>query len=163
MFISDRRSEKITQIQQNPNAEICWYFTKSREQFRLSGQLMLITHATVSNPLAKARTDLWQKLSDNAKRQFSWPQPKAEKANDEAFTSPVTSAKASSTEASSAEASREDTPNNSQTQQKPPKTFCLLCLSVSTVDHLALRGEPQDRYLYEKIADQNWQIRSVNP
>ena len=103
-----------------------------------------------SNPLAKARTDLWQKLSDNAKRQFSWPQPKAEKANDEAFTSPVTSAKASSTEASSAEASREDTPNNSQTQQKPPKTFCLLCLSVSTVDHLALRGEPQDRYLYEK-------------
>jgi pyridoxamine 5'-phosphate oxidase len=129
MFISDRRSEKTAQIQHNPQAEACWYFTKTREQFRLSGQLVVVSADTAPSQLTDARQKLWQSLSDSARLQFAWPQPKGER--DEplaaAFTPPAPDA------------------------QLPPSTFCLLCLAVYRVDHLELRGEPQNRCLYEKL------------
>ncbi len=151
MFISDRRSEKNAQIQQNPNAEVCWYFTKTREQFRLSGQLIVVSAETEHSHLADARKDLWQKLSDSARLQFAWPQPKGERAEILAFSPPVPDA------------------------QLPPATFCLLCLAVNRVDHLELRGEPQNRCIYEKnepdyphslveqSAAESWKMTPVNP
>ena len=138
MFVSDRRSEKTEQIQQNPNAEACWYFTKTREQFRLAGQLRLITVNTADD-WTDTRKRLWQKISDSARLQFAWPQPKASRANDEAFAPP------------------------SPDESSPPPTFSVLCLAVNTVDHLELRGEPQSRCLYKKVADGQWETAAVNP
>lgn len=161
MFICDRRSEKTDHIIHASAAEACWYFTKTREQFRLSGHLTLITAQTGADDELKkaysaqtamlqagqqARHTVWQNISANAKIQFAWPHPKAPRADTAAFSPPAPD------------------------EQTPPPTFCLLLLTVHCVDHLALRGEPQDRTLYELTGDSEiagqieaWRTVSVNP
>ena len=154
MIISDRRSQKTDQIYQNPNAAACWYFTKTREQFRLAGPLTLITTDTTTPDLRQARQQLWQNISDNARSQFAWPQPKDPRVPNEdtdAFSPP---------------------PPDPAT---PLETFCLLLLTPHSVDYLSLRGEPQTRILYihqPKRSDStetaappssNWQTTTVNP
>lgn len=146
MVIGDRRSEKIGQIAANPAAEACWYFTKTREQFRLTGQLTAITADTDQASFATARQQLWQQISDSARLQFAWPYPKAPRADEQDFS---------------------PSPPDAQT---PPPQFCLLLLAVDSVDHLELRGDPQNRHLYEKIQPssaaqdpQQWQVTAVNP
>ena len=78
-FITDARSHKIAHIQAQPWAEICWYFTKSREQFRLLGQLVLVKATDLEPNLQLARQQVWQKLSDSARQQFCWPEPGAKR------------------------------------------------------------------------------------
>lgn len=153
IMISDRRSEKIQQIQQNPNAEACWYFTKTREQFRLSGLLTVVMaphagrSAHLANHLIQARQKNWQNISDKAQLQFAWPTPKAPRTEDANF--------------------QPDPPD----AINPPDDFCLLLLKPHTVDHLALRGAPQTRIIYEKLAEaatventaDHWTVNEVNP
>ncbi len=139
MIISDRRSEKTEQLQQNPSAEACWYFTKTREQFRLSGTTVVITADSAHAELSKARATVWQNISDNARLQFAWPQPKASRADSKAFDPEPPAA------------------------QAPPDTFTLLLMTVHSVDHLALRGDPQSRHLYTKNDSDLWQTTPVNP
>lgn len=69
-IITDSRSSKLSEISQHPWGEICWYFPKTREQFRLTGQLTIITE---NSPNQEPRIALWQKLSDAARQQFTWP------------------------------------------------------------------------------------------
>jgi pyridoxamine 5'-phosphate oxidase len=142
MIVSDRRSEKIAQIAQNPATEACWYFTKTREQFRLAGQLSVVTADTPQQDLSDARRNLWQTISASARAQFSWPQPKAPRADDAAFD--------------------QTDLNQAASEPAPSPAFCLLLLSVESVDHLVLRGETQSRHLYQKVAQQ-WQVMAVNP
>lgn len=139
MFISDRRSEKTAQIQQTPDAEACWYFTKTREQFRLSGEATVITAETNQSDLAEARAQTWQKISDNARLQFAWPDPKGDRADKDAFSPKPLD------------------------DQVPPDTFTLLLLAPISVDHLELRGEPQSRHLYQKLKEGPWETTVVNP
>ena len=149
MVVSDRRSEKHEHISHDAHAAACWYFTKTREQFRLSGQITSVTADTSKETLVIARQQLWQTLSDSARAQFTWPQPKAPRAEAAAFTSPAD-------------------------DQTPPPSFCLLLLDVEYVDHLMLRGDPQNRCIYRRTdmldgqispsqEDQTWQVTSVNP
>ena len=139
-FVTDSRSNKIEHIKAKPWAEICWYFTKSREQFRLFGKLILVTAADLEPALQLARQQAWQKLSDSARLQFSWPKPGEERVtNPEAFSPPQPSAK------------------------EPIINFCLLLLTPEKVDHLELRGEPQNRCLYLLQKDQTWSTQSINP
>ena len=42
-MITDLRSGKIQDIEKQAMGEICWYFTKTREQFRIQGNLRLVT------------------------------------------------------------------------------------------------------------------------
>ncbi|MEL6604688.1 MAG: Npun_F5749 family FMN-dependent PPOX-type flavoprotein [Cyanobacteria bacterium J06614_10] len=143
MFISDRRSEKISQIEQNPNAEVCWYFTKTREQFRLSGQLQVITSDSPDPANQQLRDRLWQNISDNARLQFAWPHPKAAREQDSAAFSP-----------------------NPPDSAAPIENFCALLLSAHTVDYLSLKGNPQDRVLYQKKPKDSsaaWTMAEVNP
>ncbi len=157
MFIADARSEKTDQIAHHAAAEACWYFTKTREQFRLLGDVRLVTANSEQTHLSDARTQLWQTISDTARLQFAWPQPKAPRSPDAAFSPPALDA------------------------QTPPSSFSLLLLAVSQVDHLALRGDPQSRCLYEKLTSsdtgdarnhseqeseqrsEQWQVTEVNP
>ena len=39
---ASHRSSKMDHVKENPWSEICWYFTESREQYRLSGKLYII-------------------------------------------------------------------------------------------------------------------------
>lgn len=138
-IIVDSRSQKIEQIQHQPFAEACWYFTETREQFRLAGKLTLIGADCDDTSVLNARTSTWQELSDNARIQFAWAYPGKERANPEAFAPPQPDA------------------------AKPLPEFCLLLLDPVKVDHLQLRGEPQNRYLYTRDDLGNWTCLEINP
>lgn len=139
-FITDDRSQKLGQIATQPWAEVCWYFPKTREQFRLLGQLKAIPANHPDSDLDQARTRQWQDLSDAARLQFGWPAPRQPRAAAEAF--------------------QPSFPDPAQ----PLANFCLLLLDPVQVDHLELRGEPQNRSLYQYDPEQQqWLIEAVNP
>jgi PPOX class probable FMN-dependent enzyme len=139
-MITDRRSEKIPQILQCPQGEICWYFPKTREQFRLSGTIILITAEETHIHHRQARDRVWQELSDAARLQFAWPCPKQPRPDfPVAFTPELPSAK------------------------EPDENFCILLFEAMTVDHLQLKGNPQDRTLYTRTHSGHWQMEAVNP
>lgn len=139
-IITDRRSEKIEQIQQQPWGEICWYFSKSREQFRLAGELILIGDRDRDSEFYPERHGTWQNLSDSARLQFVWPHPKQGRSPDSsAFNPPPPS------------------------PDTPVENFCLLLLDPHQVDYLTLRGDPQNRHLYWREDAQTWRDREVNP
>lgn len=138
-FITDIRSEKAEQIAKQPAAEICWYFPNTREQFRITGKLTLLTANSHPN-LQPARIKMWQELSDAARLQFVWPDSgKARVTTPEAFTPPA--------------------PDIIQ----PVENFCLLLLEPTKVDHLELRGEPQNRWVYYYNENQEWLTEAINP
>jgi len=138
-FITDIRSAKAEQISKQSAAEICWYFPNTREQFRITGELILISAA--SHPhLQPARIKMWQELSDAARLQFAWPIPGDIRGQTpEAFIPPAP-----------------DT-------IKPLENFCLLLLEPVKVDHLELRGEPQNRTIYQLDENQSWYCQEINP
>ena len=139
-IITDSRSDKIEDIKNQPWGEICWYFTKTREQFRLFGKLIVVTEDCLDRFLARSRQETWQNLSDSARQQFTWFHPKQTRTEDkEAFTA------------------------NQPSQEEPLDNFYLLLLEPQKVDHLELRGEPQTRSLYVREDFQNWSMRAVNP
>ncbi len=142
-FITDRRSEKAEQLLQHPWGEVCWYFPKTREQFRLTGKLTLVCEDFGDSYLLKMRQMQWHDLSDAARLQFAWAHPGYSRANADAFNPP--------------------TPD----PHHPLGNFCLLLLEPTHVDHLELRGEPQNRYVYQKetsSTDENqWSMQEVNP
>ena len=153
MLAVDRRSEKLEQLERNPHAAICWYFSKTREQFRLTGQVTIVTESGVVHPPATnppvmsksdrwyqaARLQLWSRLSDSAKLLWFWPHPKGDRERVDAFLS--------------------QPPEDSH---HPPDTFVLLLFDATEVDRLELRGEPQNRTIFWQEAGR-WQVRSVNP
>jgi pyridoxamine 5'-phosphate oxidase len=138
-FVTDRRSEKAEQIHHQALGELCWYFPKTREQFRIFGKLTLIVADTSELSLQTIRQTLWQSLSDSARLQFAWPHPKQDRADAPAFQA--------------------ETPDN----RAPLPNFCALLLNATQVDHLELRGEPQNRWLYHLNAASQWTQRAVNP
>jgi len=44
-IVTDIRSEKFKHLIVNPFVEICWYFSKTREQFRIRGKALLVTES----------------------------------------------------------------------------------------------------------------------
>lgn len=139
-FIIDTRSEKFIHIQQKPYGEICWYFTKTREQFRIAGNLILVTSEHEDSELLKARQTMWQNISDSARLQFAWANPgEVRQSTPEAFNPKPPS------------------------ETQPLDNFCLLLLEPQKVDHLELRGDPQNRYLYTLNLDDTWQVKEINP
>ncbi|MGB3265605.1 MAG: Npun_F5749 family FMN-dependent PPOX-type flavoprotein [Microcoleus sp.] len=138
-FITDIRSQKAEEIALYPWGEICWYFPKTREQFRIAGQLIVVRQDDADSELLTARRTAWQELSEAGRDQFAWPAPGEDKADAGAFDSASPDA------------------------HEPLPNFCLLLLEPETVDFLELRGEPQNRSLYGRDGDGNWFVRSVNP
>lgn len=138
-FVTDLRSDKIDQIYHQHWAEVCWYFTKTREQFRIAGTLELVT-ADPNHAQQQARTDLWQQLSDSARLQFTWPHPGKPRADQAKFTDIAT-------------------PDATH----PPDNFGLVLLNPTAVDHLQLRGEPQNRDRYFLESGTEWRVEEVNP
>ena len=140
-FVADLRSQKAINLLADapPWAEACWYFPKTREQFRLSGKLELVTAASSDTSYSKARQAVWQGMSDAGRIQFDWATPGADRSEDpQAFDPPQPD------------------------EHQPSENFCLLLMDPSKVTHLELRGEPQSCYLYE-LVNGSWKVRSINP
>lgn len=138
-IITDSRSQKAEQITKQSWGEICWYFPTTREQFRLSGRLILVGVAHPDVALQEARQRTWQELSDSARIQFAWPHPGEAREDDADFSPP------------------------SPDPVQPLANFCLLLLEPVQVDHLELRGDPQTRSLYQQNASGEWLKQAVNP
>ena len=138
-FVTDIRSDKSKQVQKQELAEVCWYFPKTREQFRIAGRLILVS-ADSHIDLQTTRIKMWQELSDTARLQFVWPTPGKERVSIAAAFTP-------------------SAPDTIQ----PVDSFCLLLLEPTFVDHLQLRGDPQNRYLYEINDQEEWSCKEVNP
>ena len=132
-FISDTRSQKICELKQKKNAAICWYFANTREQFRISG--VVETEPSGGSDIAQ---ELWQKISEQARSQFYWPEPGHD------------------FEELAADFSSIDV--NSST---PPEVFRVLRFSPTEVDYLLLRGSPQTRFKSYR-SDRSWISKRVN-
>jgi pyridoxamine 5'-phosphate oxidase len=135
-MVTDCRSAKIAEIVQHPQGAICWYFPKTREQFRLSGSLHLIDRQTSLGQIE--RQQAWQQLSSNAQQQFAWPSPGTAVPDSELLEpAPI--------------------------KMLPPiDNFGLLLLAPTCVDHLELRGNPQQRWCYSLVAGE-WLQSAVHP
>lgn len=139
-IVTDARSRKVAQIQHQPWGEICWYFSKTREQFRLAGELVVVDKEHSNTSLQKERQLAWQNLSDAARVQFTYPAPgKPRNKDPQAFLSP--------------------SPENNQ----PLANFCLLLLNPKRVEHLQLRSEPHSLCLYCLDNAQSWSAQELNP
>jgi pyridoxamine 5'-phosphate oxidase len=137
-FVTDARSEKTDQLNHSAWGEACWYFPKSREQFRITGSLMLVGEGTTDSALQQARQVAWVELSDSARSQFSWAHPGQPRVSDESFTVAPPDAVV------------------------PLSHFCLLLLQPDQVDHLELKGNPQNRRIYTRD-EQSWSVQEINP
>lgn len=137
-IITDTRSQKFDQIVHQPWAEACWYFTVTREQFRIAGEVSLIDANSPDLDLQKARQSTWQDLSDNARLQFAWPHPGKPRDDQQAFSASFLDPTA------------------------PPPNFCLLLLDSTQVEHLELRGDPQNRWSYLR-SGHTWSTTAINP
>ncbi len=138
-FAIDARSQKVDQIVHQPWAEACWYFPETREQFRITGYLTLVQADHPDSALQQARQATWQEQSDAARLQYAWPHPSKPRAEAAAFESP--------------------NPNSFE----PLPDFCLLLLEPVQVDHLELRGKPQNRWIYCRNSEQAWSTQELNP
>jgi pyridoxamine 5'-phosphate oxidase len=128
-------TSKAEEIANNPWTEVCWYFAKTREQFRIAGKLQLIDAQSVD--CQPERQSAWDQMSDAGKVQFYWPLPGATR-------------------------TMEDFGEHELTLE-PAADFCLLLLSPVMVDRLELRGNPQSRSRYCLLDNQEWSIDSINP
>jgi len=139
LFITDIRSEKIDQLAQNSEAELCWYFIKTREQFRIGGTIQVIAADPADAEHAAVRDGLWEGLSEKSKQQFVWPQP-----GDPRVTEGYDFV-------------------DGLDERSTPDTFAVLIFDPDDVDHLELKGDPQNRYQYQQRNDRTWKTQEVNP
>ena len=117
--ITDYRSQKLEEIRSNPSCEICWYFSVTRDQFRIRAEATIVDQSE-----SEERLSTWRELSDSAKEQFSWPAP----------GQPI-------------ESFVNESQQELVVEHGVPETFVLLCLQPIAVDHLQLKGSPQTRIL----------------
>ena len=65
IIFTDRRSEKIKHLKSNPNAEILWFFLKSKTQYRFKGKINEVSD----------HTNYWDTLSEKSKSSWFWGSP----------------------------------------------------------------------------------------
>ena len=138
LAITDSRSDKIQDWQTKAEAEICWYFVKTREQYRI--RVNVITYQQADNHI---RNNIYTNLSKNAKAQFLWPTPKVPIDND------VLDGNSTSVDE-----------ENKDVFQTPPSNFVVVRFVPSYVDYLHLCEPPQNRELHELI-DNKWLVTKV--
>ena len=65
IIFTDRRSEKIGHLKSNPNAEILWFFLKTKSQYRFKGKISEL----------RDNKNYWNTLSDNSRSSWFWGSP----------------------------------------------------------------------------------------
>ena len=65
IIFTDRRSEKIGHLKSNPNAEILWFFLKTKSQYRFNGKIRELSD----------NKNYWNLLSEKSKSSWFWESP----------------------------------------------------------------------------------------
>ncbi len=138
-FVTHARSQKVSHLTRNPHAEVCWYFPRTREQFRLAGTLVAIAADCDDPRWQRLRRMAWHDLSEAARSQFAWPTPGLPRTHAEEALAP-----------------------RNANLDEPLETFCLVCLQPQRVDYLDLRGQPHDRWHFA-LRDGTWQVTALTP
>jgi PPOX class probable FMN-dependent enzyme len=138
-FVTNAYSQKVQQLQTRPHAALCWYFTKQRQQFRITGKMAPVTADDADSELLTARQAAWSVLSESVRRQFFWPIPRGPRAEAAAFDVDVPST------------------------EGPPESFVLLVLTPSLIDFLDIAQMPHERIIYQLQPSGTWTIEAVNP
>ncbi|KAL6566015.1 hypothetical protein OROHE_005070 [Orobanche hederae] len=141
---TDTRSRKIDDLKHCPFAEICWYFTESWEQFRISGTVDVIDRSNVDPLKLQQREESWFACSLKSRVQYTSPDPRIslhEPPSQTPFFSLVPSA-------------------------GPVDAFCLLVLDPDQVDYLNLKSNV--RLVFTSIpgrpgGEKLWTSDNVNP
>jgi len=135
LFTADARTEKMEQIDKNPWAELCWYFTEARVQMRLLGKMARLD-GDESEEIQLARRRTWQDRTNASRQSFTWP----------AAGSPLSPASAF----------------ECSTPDEPPSTFAMLAFSPERVETLDLARHLHERTVHIKEAGR-WQVARINP
>eukprot|EP00162_Nutomonas_longa_P010308 comp19834_c0_seq1/m.38423 comp19834_c0_seq1/g.38423 ORF comp19834_c0_seq1/g.38423 comp19834_c0_seq1/m.38423 type:complete len:237 (+) comp19834_c0_seq1:33-743(+) len=67
---TDTRAQKARDVRDNPVCEIAWYFPMTREQFRLSGKVVL-ADAQSEGAIATLRTKVWKQLAPQERDDYA--------------------------------------------------------------------------------------------
>uniref|UniRef100_A0A0G4FW12 Pyridoxamine 5'-phosphate oxidase Alr4036 family FMN-binding domain-containing protein n=1 Tax=Chromera velia CCMP2878 TaxID=1169474 RepID=A0A0G4FW12_9ALVE len=155
-MITDGRSLKIGDLKHQPDCEVCWYFEKSREQFRIRCEATVVSHDHSDSKLIGLRKSQWNNISENARKQFIWPHPGKARPlgqDDKHLFSP-------------------DAPGAHEVAEH----FCLILLAPYEIDWLALRTN--ERLIFRKASarggadgetkgettiESAWESERVNP
>jgi pyridoxamine 5'-phosphate oxidase len=138
-MVSDIRSDKFKELGSNSWAEVCWFFPRTREQFRLAGCVTAVGEASGEPALQEARRDAWRTLTDSTRQSFTWPVPGESRDAIAAFLA------------------------ESPASNSPLPCFGLLVLDPCRVDHLELDGNPQSRWISRRDDHSRWTSHEVNP
>lgn len=147
-MITDSRSQKVVEVMGHPNraAELVWWFGKSSEQYRVTGELLFVGSGQFAldqdRDLLIARKEQWGNLSDSAREGF--------------LVEPTPGASYSGE--SKVPAGGRDEEGN---VMPPPDNFLLMLLIPKSVDYLLLTNNY--RQVDERIASGDWSSLRVNP
>ncbi|KAL5219402.1 hypothetical protein ABZP36_020086 [Zizania latifolia] len=72
---TDARNNKIGEIRNCPFGEICWYFTDTWEQFRISGSIDVIDSSNPEPAKLQVRAEAWFGSSVKSRLQYLGPCP----------------------------------------------------------------------------------------
>eukprot|EP00594_Rhizosolenia_setigera_P010759 CAMPEP_0178958940 /NCGR_PEP_ID=MMETSP0789-20121207/11964_1 /TAXON_ID=3005 /ORGANISM="Rhizosolenia setigera, Strain CCMP 1694" /LENGTH=238 /DNA_ID=CAMNT_0020641787 /DNA_START=233 /DNA_END=949 /DNA_ORIENTATION=- len=142
-MITDKRSSKV---QESKVAELCWWFAKSSEQYRIRGKLEFVGHDHPDQFMKQARKQQWGNLSDMAREQFYWDDPSIPFTNEQ-----------------------NEVPIGGRDEESgkvldPPDNFLLMLLHPYRVDYLRLGDNyRQIDEIPEADEEKDWNPVRVNP
>lgn len=134
VIVSDTRSAKWESLSHQPMASICWYFSKTREQYRFTVNARCYNRKDDKSLIET----YWSKLSDAGRKQYFWGRPSSVRQND----APL---------------------RVSEDMTQPPEHFSVMKFRVLAVDYLSLQGNPQHREKHWLDESGNWTTQPIVP
>lgn len=132
-LLTDGRSAKASELQQQPAVELCWLLPRARCQFRLRGAVMLLAAGLEENE----RQRLWQELPPSARALWGWPEPGAPLEAGAVF------------------------PSEMGHEVPMPRHFQLLRIALLQVELLQLTDQPHRRSRWR--LEGGWVVELLNP
>jgi pyridoxamine 5'-phosphate oxidase len=148
-MITDYRSQKVSQVMDHPSkaAEMVWWFQKSSEQYRISGELLFVGSGQFDldgdRDLCIARKEMWGNLSDSSR---------------EAFFSKLVPGESYSDKPDEVPAGGRD---ESGRLLPPPDNFLLMLLLPKSVDYIRLTNMYKQGD--ERSPNGEWSSARLNP
>lgn len=139
---TDTRTRKIEDLKHSSFAEICWYFTETWEQFRISGLVDVIDGTNPDPMKLQQREKSWFASSLRSRLQYMAPTPGVPAISEQPSETP-----------------------SLDPAVGPVAAFCLLILEADQVDYLNLKSN--ERLLFtsgQSLAGERlWSSERVNP